>query len=354
MIEVSAKDLMTALGLLKDIVPASPSVPAHAGVLITPLENSLELCGMDIGKSVKVVIPALVDNEKPFLLNLSYSFYPFISLASKTNDVFRFKIGRKLSVILEDDSVTNIPLEDVESYDFPLDNDSYTEINIDPESFVKSLNMTSFTNSKWLSLQMLHVFTQNGKLKLEATNGVAGGQVTIQKSDDSFDFGITGTIERPLKRMLGLLEDTWTVAISSKKLKVSGENWQIVFSTMSEKYPDMSNIYKSSNVNLLQLNREEIMNELGLLATVISDNTIHINVKSGTITLSAKGDSNRESVIAIEEGEAPNKVALNLNELQKILGMLGDDYFYMQLGNLEPVLFYENTERIYFTIPLSY
>lgn len=342
-----------ALSFLKDIVPSNPSVPSHANVLITPSEGQLELRGMDTNKTAKIVISAVTNGELPFLIILSRPFYPFISLASKTNDVFRFKVTtRKLTIILEDDSETNLSLSDVDSFPLMSSGEYNTNIEVDPVDFVDSLNMSVFTDSPYLNLTMYHIFTDNGKLKLETTNSMAGGKTIIQETNENINLGVPSAIQRPLKKMVGL-EDEWTLSINDKTLKVSGVNWEVVFTTMVDEYYDISNIYNNSNINLLQLNRAEVINEVALLSIVAEDNNIHINVKSGIITLSVKGGNNKESGISIPMDEPDNRVTLHLSEFRKILSMLNDEYFYMQLGNIEPVLFYEDTQRIYFTIPLS-
>ena len=356
MITVDAKELFFALSFLKDIAPTNPHIAEYEYAHFVPSVGGLEIRAVDRGKYGSFVIGAETDKDlRTFLVPL-VNIHRLVGALRQTENDIRLELtasGKSLNVISEDDTAVQFRLRQSDFFPEPPNIMYDASISVEPAELVEALSVSAFAQHESIILQSLHLKSFGTELVVEATNTVTGGRKTIETEGNDFDVAVPASVEKPLNKMLNSAVGTWELGISKSHLVVENPHWTVAFQVLEQKYFDLDRLYSNSAVNVVEINREELLTHIKVLSSVLVEPNIRFEVHGDRITMGVVSELGEAERTMIVEGAnfTKNFMVVHLVQLQKILQLIKDEVFTITIGNQrEPILFHSDSGN-YFTLP---
>lgn len=356
--KLNSNELYSSLSFLRDIIPQSSHMPTFAYVHLSKTTTGVLFRGMDTGKYAEIEIEAVeFEDNFPDTLVPMTKFYDFIGDAKKVSEHIKFVSGQKsLEVILDDSSTAKIPVIDAKEFPDKPSTKTGVEFNIESEDMLLATHLAKLTGSQYIVTQSIHLFTTDGKLYSEATNGFSGGRVVVQDNMSvTFDVILMADFARIIVKSAKMFTGTWDVTITKNHFTVRvADKAQVSYAIGAEKYPQTDNLYKNDAVSVVSLNTQDLTTNLNMIKT-LSDttNTVVFTIKNKVLTVCTDGSSDGSRSYEIPVGSVEdNVVKVDVLELRKVLSMVDGDTVHFQIGKKQPILIFDDdVKKQFFVVP---
>lgn len=355
MIKIKSDDLFFALSFLNGICAQDNHIPILEYVKMSFTENAVTLSAKDIGKLGVITIPVEEYTDTPdFIVPLGV-LLKHVSVFKADSDLIALRFNQKTATLsiwdTENGKNTIKSGEDVEHFPLAVEpGDNRTPVQ--PLDLVSLLGLGAFADRGKEVFKHVHIVSQGGVLSGEATNSFCGGYDEIQaKNLGDYDVAVSATIERPLKKMLGIAseDEVWQISIAENILYVIGEYWYIGYNLLNGKYPSLANVYRNSNINHIVLDKASLRLKLDKVGLGIADNKLIFDIKDGKITLSGYG-ATKHTIQEEFPGEPDNRIVISLYNLNKVISKLKSNTVCFRIGTPREPLLITECDRVYFII----
>lgn len=355
-IKIDAAELKHALSILSNVISNNSYLPILVDTLYVKVyENYIRLYGRDSDKYAVVHIVASCSAQDSFLIPFS-RLYAVVSHLEKENHFLQLSI-LKNKLKITDESLSTVTFQVLSADGFPDIPAELAKVvfEVNQDDFANTTRMDAFTQSDKLLLTALHVSSDGTGLSVESTNSYSGGRVSIDKVGNSiFDVAILATASRAIRYALRGGNGNVTVTLNEKYCRVVGDTWEIGTQVLEQPYLNLKTLYNNSAVNKVELVVTDLLSALKIVQQMMTDHCLHLEFTGSELVISVKSEVGEVSrKLSVNDVQINNVIKVDILQLQKILSVLQDDVFTMQVGSKnEPVLF-EDSSGKFFLMTLS-
>lgn len=293
-IQMRRADFVKMVGKLQGVVPAKPSTPILANVLIEAIEeNQLIISATDGQISMRVCEQAEVQETGAVCLPAKRLFQLIRELTSSEIEIETPSI--EVAIIHAGSS--NFRIQGVLHSSFPTfpDLSETRPITLRAESLKEMLTRTAFAAARDDSRQVLNgvLMERVGRLAtFVGTDGkrLAKNQVAIEddSSDSSCHIFPLKSVEEIIK-MLDDKDELVQLMVMEGKLAIEAGSSLLITKLLSGQYPDVSRVIPKQSDRPLNLHREELMALLRQVALFTSEanHAVRFTFDSGALHLCA-------------------------------------------------------------------
>lgn len=352
MIKVNSTNLQEGLKYVGQTCPVSPYQDILKSVLVHVENDVMNLTTTDLTGTTQVSISCVSDTEISFLIEYR-TLQNYISTAVKAGiEVIEIiKVDNKITLIAKGIPKMSFPTRDVDEYPLLLTVDDVDEDNsfeMETQEFLKILSCYEFTSVSTTPLTGIFV----GKTHCEATDGFTGKRLFVNESVLKKEFILPASIQK--SRGLFSKSETVRLKLDKTSLYIFGNSWTLKYQLILGNYPDTSKGYVNSAMNIIYLDKNELVSTLDTLKLAGDNATISVDYDTITFsTFSVIGATSGEQIISVPSGEIPNEIVVDISFFTKVLKNITDGLVKLSFGKVNEVILIENETEQYFVVPLG-
>lgn len=303
------------LGWIQSVVEKRSTMPILSNVLLRGSGNELKIIATDLEVGIEGIIPAEIKGEGGVTLN-----------ARKMYDIIKEMPPGSIYLSVEDNFRTEIKgekgvfhLMGTNESEYPplpeYSKDSFLEIPA--ETFKEMIEKTIFAASTEETRYNLggiycQITEEKDKIRMVATDGHRLCMITrnVENADKmNLDKGLI--IPRKgfneLRRLLSESVEKTSLSVISNNVIFNVENVTIIMRIMEGEYPDYTRVIPTDNDQIVEVNREQIIESLRRVSVISEEKTrgIKLTFEKGKIIIESQ---NPELGDAKEEIEVNSKV----------------------------------------------
>lgn len=362
---ISKSKLISLIRKIQGVIPAKPSIPILANVVLEASHGELILSASDLSLSIKASIEADIIEEGSIALPAKKFFSLILELTAPTIEI---QSSAKVANIFAGSSKFKIQGTGKEEFPEIPDLSNNQVLSIPANLLKELLSKTSFAAGKDETRPILHSVLFQSFHSTLTTTGTDGKRLakvhtTIASSDNSPE----GSFILPVKaveEMVHLLdsveqqEEQVNLFFNQEKLSLQVGSTNLISQLLTGHYPDVSRIIPTEARNPISLHREELTSLLRQVAlfTPETSHSVRFSFTPGTLTLSAVSGSIGEGDVNMPvnyQGE-PINIAFNPNYFLDILKHSSDETILFDvLDSYNPGLITDSSNALFVLMPMK-
>lgn len=307
------------IGKLQSIVPAKPSIPALANLLIEATSDSIQISATDLTVSMRVFSEASVEEEGSIALPARRLFQLVRELT--TPDI-RIEATSSESAVIHAGS-SRFKIQGMHKSEYPAlpDLSEGFEVHLKPEALKEMLARTSFAAARDDSRQVLNGVLMQKASSLATFIGTDGkrlarNQVTVETNSEdggSYIFPLKAVDE--IVKLLDDNEEKVKLTIMKEKLALEVNSVTLITKLLSGQYPDVTRVIPKKSDTPLTLHREELIALLRQVAlfTSESNHSVRFTFTDGSLHLSATSGEIGEGNVSMPVNYSGPKLEIAFN-----------------------------------------
>ncbi len=286
-------DLVNVIGKIQNIVPAKPSTPILATVLLEAMDDQLIISATDLTVSMRCHVDAKVVEEGAIALPARRFFQLIRELTAP-----QIKISAKAGESAEITTGTSVfKINGMSRGEFPHlpDLSGAHEIPLSKASLKEMLSKTVFAAAREDSR-----FTLNGvQLQISQQKasfiGTDGKRLSKIFTSVPIDASLSGSYVIPLKavdEMIKVLDETHTpvaLRLAQEKISLDTGSLTLITKLLAGQYPDVDQVIPAVAAHRFSIHREEmiaLLKQVSLFTTDTS-NSVRFSFETGQLHLMA-------------------------------------------------------------------
>ncbi len=340
---ISRTELATLIGKIQGIVPAKPSLPILANVLIEAHNNQIAISATDLTVSMRVYAPAKVLEEGAITLPARKLFPLIRELTAPQVEIHA--VSSEVATVTA--GASHFKIQGANKAEYPaLPELSYEDsFKLSTGVLKEMLSRTAFAIARDESR---HVFT--GMLLHRFQNqatfiGTDGKRLAKLYTQVEHSLPEPKSYILPLKaveeviKTLDVKDEQCKLILMSDKIAIETDTVTLISKLLSGQYPDVSPIIPQKSENSLVLHREELISLLRQVALFTSEekSSVKFTFEAGTLQLTAANG---------EVGEG--KVSMPVNYSKEKLDIAFNPHYFLD------ILRHSKDETVQFDVTDSY
>ena len=366
--KISKEVIFKTLSHLQGIVDKKNSLPILSNILIEASSNTLTLTSTDMDISIIEKINCDILEEGSTTIN-SQLLYDIVRKLKDNSEIEVISNDGKLLTIRSNGtrfSLACLPKEDYPIIDKNIQGNS---ININSKILFKLIDKTKFA----ISNEETRYFLNGLYFKIENTDN--NSNVTFvctdghrlakfsHKLNDKVD-DLPGVIipKKTINELFKLLADIdydIEINIDSNKVIFYFENLIFISKLIDGSFPDYKRVIPNDNINILEINREEILSAVDRVSTISNEKSPVVKFKllnkvMNLNTINTENNTATEDINLTYEGDEI-EIGFNSKYIMDIVFNLDDEKIFMKLKNgTSPIVVSEksNPDLIYVLMPM--
>jgi DNA polymerase-3 subunit beta len=359
---ISKSDLASLIGKIQNIVPAKPSLPILANVLLEAIDGQLIISATDLTVSMRVYTEAKVQQPGAITLPARRFFQlvreltaPYIEIECPTAEVAHIRAGS-----------SHFKIHGMHKGEFP----ALPELP-DSHSFEVSDNLlkemfsrTAFAAARDDSRHVLNGILLQSSSTFATFIGTDGKRLAKIHTSVELPPDHAGHYILPLKaveemiRMLDNKEPTVSrITLTNDKLALEVGPITLITKLLSGQYPDVARVIPQKSGTPIVLHRDELISLLRQVALFTSDATssVRFSFMPGELQLSAMSGEIGEGKVSMAVNYTGPKldIAFNPNYFLDILRHSKDETVHFDISDsYNPGLVTDSTEALFVIMPM--
>ncbi len=312
-------DLVNVIGKIQNIVPAKPSSPILATVLLEAMDDQLIISATDLTVSMRCHVDAKVIEEGAIALPARRFFQlireltaPQIKISAKANESAEITTGSSV-----------FKINGMSRGEFPHLPDLSTahEIPLSKASLKEMLSKTVFAAAREDSR-----FTLNGvQLQISQQKasfiGTDGKRLSKIFTSVPIDASLSGSYVIPLKavdEMIKVLDETNTpvaLRLAQEKISLDTGSLTLITKLLAGQYPDVDQVIPAEIAHRFSIHREEMISLLKQVSLFTTDtsNSVRFSFETGQLHLMATSHEIGEGHVSMPVDYAGAKLDIAFN-----------------------------------------
>jgi DNA polymerase-3 subunit beta len=358
---ISKVDLVNIIGKIQSIVPAKPTTPILANVLLEAIDDQLIVSATDLMVSIRCHVDAKIIEEGSIALPARRFFQlireltsPQIKISCQTNEIAEITTGTSVFKIngMNKSEFPHLPdLSDSPGISLSQ--------NVLKEMFSKTAFCTAREDSRYM-LNGVQMQVANQKATLIGTDGKRLAKISAELDVDA---SLQGTYILPLKaveEMIKILDDSSSLVnltLGVDKICLETGSMTLITKLLSGQYPDVERVIPSQLNLEFSIHREELMTLLRQVSLFTSEstNSVRFSFETGQLHLAAMSSDLGEGRVSMPVDYAGAKVDIAFNPFffVDILRHIKDETFRFGLNDAHnPGLITDSTQAIFVLMPM--
>lgn len=316
---ISKQDLVNIISKIQNIVPAKPSSPILANVLLEAVDDQLIMSATDLTVSMRCYVEAKVIEEGAIALPAKRFFQlireltaPQIKISAPTHEAAEITAGASL-----------FKIHGMNRQEFP----EFSNLSATPElTLPRSILKEMFSKTAFAAAKEDSRFTLNG-VQIQITNqkatfiGTDGKRLSKISTSMPLESGFQGNYLVPLKavdEMVKLLDDSQdfaTLNLTYDKISLEAGPITLVSKLLAGQYPDVDRVIPSKVLHQCQIHREELASLLRQISLFTSENnhSVRFSFEEGQLHLSATSNEIGEGRVSMPVDYSGEKLDIAFN-----------------------------------------
>lgn len=359
---ISKSELVLLIGKIQNIVPAKPTLPILANVLLEAVDGQLLISATDLTVSMKAYTEAKVQEPGGITLPAKRFFQlvreltaPYIEIECPTPEVAHIKAGS-----------SHFKIHGMHKGEFPAfpDLSDGMAFNVADQTLKDVLARTAFSAARDDSRHVLNGILLQGASRLATFIGTDGKRLAKIHTGVDLPPDHTGNYILPLKaveeivRMLDSKEaNSSRITLTSDKLAIESGPVTLITKLLSGQYPDVARVIPQKSASPIVLHRDELISLLRQVALFTSDasSSVRFSFSPGELQLSAvSGDIGEGKVSMAVNYDGPKlDIAFNPAYFLDILRHSKDETVQFDItDSYNPGLVTDSTDALFVIMPM--
>ncbi len=365
---VSRSIIFKSISHIQGIVDKKNSLPILSNILIEAKNNELTLSSTDMDISIVEKIDCNVLEDGATTIN-SQIFYDIIRKLDESTDIEIISNNGKLLTLRA--SGSRFSLACLPKEDFPIidQNNDGTSIKINSKILLKLIEKTKFAISNEETRYFLNGLYFN--INSKDNNSV----VTLVGTDGHRLAKFSHKIDQQVSDMPGVIIPKKTIYELSKLLSENDQDIEIVISStriiffinnlvffsklIDGTFPDYKRVIPEGNINLIQVNREQLLSAVDRVSTIANDKSPVIKFKllKNIVNLNTINNENSTATedLDIDYSGDEFEIGFNSKYIMDIVNNLEDQVISINLkDSSSPITATEksNSDLVYVLMPM--
>ena len=361
-VTISKNELVLLIGKIQNIVPAKPSLPILANVLLEAQDGGLVISATDLTVSMRASTEAKVQEPGGITLPARRFFQlvreltaPYVEIECSTAEVAHIRAGS-----------SHFKIHGMHKGEFPSlpDLSDGISFNVSDQLLREMLARTAFAAARDDSRHVLNGILLQSVAQQATFIGTDGKRLAKIHTTVELPGDHTGSYILPLKaveeiiRMLDSKEQNSSrLTLTGDKLAIETGSVTLISKLLTGQYPDVSRVIPQKSETPIALHREELISLLRQVALFTSDasSSVRFSFSPGELQLSAVSGEIGEGKVSMAVNYSGPKldIAFNPNYFLDILRHSEDETVHFAVtDSYNPGLVTDSSEALFVIMPM--